>query len=239
MYIAICDDDVQFCEILRNKIYIYSNNHNWEAVIDVYYSGEEICNTNKKYDIIILDYKMQRLDGLSTAKSLRKGANAFSCIIFLTSFSDVAISAYEVDTYRFVLKSTLFEGLFKVFDEYRRSIKKSHKISVKSKGEFFIINTENIVFCESQDKIVLLYLSNGTSISTRSKLSVIFKSVPSTEFVQICKSVIVNFKYIEKESKNTLTLKNSNSKLFISRNYAKQFKRKYINYLRDIMQRII
>ena len=61
MYIAICDDDIQFCDILKNEIYTYSNNHNWESVVDVYYSGEEICNTNKKYDIIILDYTFEQL----------------------------------------------------------------------------------------------------------------------------------------------------------------------------------
>lgn len=235
MYIAICDDDINFCEILKNEIYTYSNNHNWESVVDVYYSGEEICNTSKKYNIIILDFQMHLLNGLDTAKALRKGPNAFSCIIFLTSFSDIAISAYEVDTYRFVLKSTLFKGLFKALDDYRISIKENHKIRVKSEGDFLTIHTDDIVFFESQDKIVLLHLSNGTIISTRNKLSVILKSVPSTEFVQICKSFVVNFMYIERESENTLILKNSTDKLFISRNYTKQFKQKYINYLRDKM----
>ena len=236
MYIAICDDDIQFCNILKDEIYTYSNMHNWESVVDVYYSGEEICKTDKKYDIIILDYQMHVLNGLDTAKALRKGANAFSCIIFLTSFSDIAISAYEVDTYRFVLKSTLFEGLFKALDDYRKSIKLSHSIRIKSEGDFLTIPTKDIVFFESQDKIVLLHLSNGSIVNTRNKLSVILKLLPSTEFVQISKSFVVNFKYIARESENTLTLKNITDKLFISRNYTKQFKQKYINYLRDKIQ---
>ena len=176
---------------------------------------------------------MNFLNGLDTAKALRKGVNAFSCIIFLTSFSDIAISAYDVDTYRFVLKSTLFEGLFKALDDYRKSIKQSFKIRIKSDGDFITIPTDDIVFFESQDKIVLLHLSNGSVISTRNKLSAILSSVPSTDFVQISKSYVVNYKYILRESENTLTLKNCSDKLFISRNHAKQFKTKYINYLKD------
>lgn len=236
MNIAICDDDIQFCDILKDKIYTYSNDHNWESVVDVYYSGEEICNTDKKYDIIILDYQMHILNGLDTAKTLRKGVNAFSCIIFLTSFSDIAISAYEVDTYRFVLKSALFEGLYKALDDYRKLIKLSHSIRIKSEGDFLTIPTNDIVFFESQDKIVLFHLSNGSVLNTRNKLSAILKLLPSTEFVQISKSFVVNFKYIVRESENTLILKNITDVLFISRNYAKQFKQKYINYLRDKMQ---
>jgi len=233
MYIAICDDDIQFCNTLKSKIYAYSNKHNWESVVDVYHSGEEICAANIKYDIIILDYQMHVLNGLDTAKSLRKGVNALSCIIFLTSFSDIAISAYDVDTYRFVLKSTLFEGLFKALDDYRKSIKQNFKLRVKSDGDFITIPTDDIVFFESQDKIVLLHLSNSSVISTRNKLSAILSSVPATEFVQISKSYVVNYKYISRESENTLILKNCSNTLFISRNYAKQFKTKYINYLRD------
>ena len=64
MRIAICDDDLQLCNSIKYNIYEYANNHNWEPVVDVYSSGEEIVDSTIKYDIIFMDYQMDGIDGL-------------------------------------------------------------------------------------------------------------------------------------------------------------------------------
>ena len=106
MYIAICDDDLNLLSQLKSKIYIYCNEHKIDSVIDIYSSGEDFLASNINYDIAILDYKMHNLNGLDTAKILRTRSEYSTCIIFLTSFPEIAISSYSVDTYIFVVNNS-------------------------------------------------------------------------------------------------------------------------------------
>lgn len=234
MRIAICDDEKSFFSVLKSKIYDYSNLHNWESVVDTYDCGYDLINTKIKYDIIILDYQMEQIDGLETAKLLRSGINKFSCIIFLTSFPEIAISAYDVDTYRFVVKSSLFDGLYKALDDFRKIIKVNYDISIKSSNEFITINTGKITFLEVQNKNSFLHLDNGQMYETKKSLTDLYKELPHTHFFRIHKSFIVNFMHISERGQNYVKVRNYDYELPISRNYLSKFKQKYYNYLKDL-----
>lgn len=62
MRIAICDDETLFLSQLKSKIYEYSNKHNLEPVVDEYTVGSNLINSSIKYDIIILDYQMDKIE---------------------------------------------------------------------------------------------------------------------------------------------------------------------------------
>lgn len=232
MKIAICDDEKIFLTELKSKIYDYSNSCNWEPIIDTYYSGIDLINSNLKYDIIILDFQMENLDGLKTAKILREGKNKLSCIIFLTSYPEIAISAYEVDTYRFVVKNSLYDGLYRALDDFRKMYRIDYEIIIKSDNESYTINTENIVFIEVQDKYSFLHLADNKVLQTRKTLRQLYKEVPHTHFFRIHKSFVVNFKYIYKQGNYFVKVKTYKNDLPISRNYFSKFKQKYYNYLK-------
>ena len=86
MRIAICDDEALFLAQLKSKIYEYSNKHNLEPVVDEYTIGSDLINSNIKYDIIILDYQMDKIDGLETARQLRNGINIISIYGYIVSY---------------------------------------------------------------------------------------------------------------------------------------------------------
>ncbi len=233
MRIAICDDESGFLGELKQKIYEYSNSHNWEPVIESFDSGEELILSKEKFDLIILDYQMNGLTGLETAKQLRQGKNCYACIIFLTSYPEIAIPAYSVDTYRFVVKSTLFSGLYKALDDFRNIQRMDYDISIKSDGEFITLNTSDIIFIEAQNKDIFIHLVNGKVIFTKTNLSHLYQMVPSSHFCKVHKSYIVNFKYVEQRCQREIYLKGENRFIPISRNYKNEFNTKYNNYLKD------
>ena len=226
MRIAVCDDESYFVKELVKNIYKYANLHNWEPVVDSYYSGMSLSLSQKKYDIIILDFQMDDINGIDTAKLLRKGKNRFSCIIFLTNYPEIAIPAYEVDTYRFVVKNDLFDGLYNAFDDYRLSIKPDYDISIKSGNEYLTIYTEN--------KDILIHLSNNEIITTKTNLTTLFSEVPHTHFFKIHKSYIVNFKYIAIQGSNYIKLKGFPLIIPISRQQLSKFKIAYYNFIKDL-----
>ncbi len=233
MKIAICDDDISFVTKLKNELYNYANLHNLEPVIDCYYSGEEIINAKVKYNLIILDYQMGQINGLDAAKELRKGINQFACIIFLTNYPEIAIPAYEVDTYRFVVKDTLYQGIFNALDNFRSSKKEDYDIAIKSKYEWIVVNTENIIYFESQNKDIIIYLVDGRTIYTKMKLSSFYNMVPHTHFVKTHKSYIVNLNYIQLIHSTSLKLKKIDLVVPLSRNCKSDFMKKYHNYISE------
>lgn len=233
MKIAICDDELLFLEKLKAKIYDYSNKHNWESIVDAYSSGTALIASNIKYDLIILDYQMDEINGLETARMLRDGINKLACIIFLTGFPHIAISAYSVDTYRFVLKNTLYEGLYSALDDFRNTQTIDYDICIKSNNEFISINTNEIAFMEVQNKDSFIHTSNNKTIITKTPLKKLYSQVPHSHFFRIHKSYVVNLKYIKKRVNSLLFIKASDYKLPISRKYLSKFKEVYYNFIKD------
>lgn len=235
MKIALCDDEPVFSVRLKSAVYAYANKNNWEPAVDVYKSGTELVKANVRYDIIILDYKMDGLNGLETAKALRAGVNCFSCIIFLTNYPEIAIPAYEVDTYRFVLKNTLNQGLFNALDDFRRMKGFDYDISVKACPDNFLLtlNTSEIIFIEVINKECIIHTTNGGEILTRRSLSGLFSELPNTHFYRIHKAYAVNFQHIKERSNTFLKVTGCSLQLPISRNYLREFKKAYYNFLKN------
>lgn len=103
MLIAICDDEPLFCKILKDKLYSYSNKNNLNYCVDVFYDGQELLSEIREYDIVFLDYQMPNIDGLATAKEIRK-RNMLSMIVFISSFPEVVYKTFQYDTFRFLIK---------------------------------------------------------------------------------------------------------------------------------------
>lgn len=234
--IAVCDDERHILEIIKRKLYDYSNSHNWESVVDTFDSGNKLIESDTKYDIIILDYQMNEIDGLETAKLLRQGHNSQACIIFLTSFPEVAIPAYDVDTYRFVLKNNIDIGLTKALDDFRNMQTYDIDLCIKVDREFVSVNSKDIVFIEVVNKICYIHLNTGKVIETKTTLSSLYGKLPKTHFFKIHKAYVVNFSYIARRKENDIYLKSYNLSIPISRNYLTAFKRKYYNFLNDLVR---
>ena len=145
MRILIVEDSYSLADTLQTAL----KNENY--IVDAVFDGSDGYEYGRTgiYDIIILDYQMDKIDGLETARQLRNGINEFACIIFLTNYGEISIDAYSVDTYRFVLKSTLWDGLYNALDDYRKRMNTGKSISVKSDGSYITIDTDEIVFIES------------------------------------------------------------------------------------------
>lgn len=73
--IAICDDEEYFRIREKQLILNYMANKTYRCKIDMFNSGKEILNLKKavsQYDIIFLDVNMEEIDGIETAKEIKK-----------------------------------------------------------------------------------------------------------------------------------------------------------------------
>lgn len=74
---------------------------------------------NGGFDLILLDIEMPRLDGLETARRLRR-IDREVCIIFMTNMARYAIQGYEVDAVDFVVKPV---GYFTFLQKFKKAVR--------------------------------------------------------------------------------------------------------------------
>lgn len=229
MFAALCDDDKYITEKLKNLLLTYAKENRIIIEIDEFQSGERLLNSEIDYDIIVLDYQLGNTDGLTVAKELRK-RNVLSCIIFLTSYPHFMIDAFEVNTFRFLLKPIDKSKFFKAIDDYVKIIDANYPITVIQNKELKKINSNEICFIEADGKYSNIHLNTKVMHCSKT-LSGVTKLLPAYCFVKTHRSYVVNLHYVKSYSSDTVYLSNGEA-AYLSKNYQKSFRTSYMNFLK-------
>ncbi|HBN6114160.1 TPA: response regulator, partial [Clostridioides difficile] len=111
--IAVCEDEKETQLLIEDYLENILEDINIEYEIQKYLSGEDLLESNlKDIDILLLDIKMEKLNGMDTARKIREVDNEME-IIFITSLIDYVQEGYEVRAYRYLLKPIELEDLKK------------------------------------------------------------------------------------------------------------------------------
>lgn len=87
--IAICDDDSIGRGLLQESLEYLLQENNLQAEISSYCSGQELLREQNRYDILFLDIRMPKINGIRTAEKYPGSGMKISIIIFLTSYEDL------------------------------------------------------------------------------------------------------------------------------------------------------
>lgn len=236
MRIAVCDDERSWVDALKALLDEYFLPKHIEYYSSVFFGGLELIKSKEKYDIIFLDYKMGDLNGIETARKIREQNNDCT-IIFVSSYPDIAIDAFEVDAYRFLVKPIDKEKLFQSIDAHRKKIEHDNYLIIKSRTETTNIKTSKIIFCEAEGKHSVIHMENE-KIKVLKNLKEIERQLPKDSFFRCHKAYIVAFAHI-KNYKNDRVVLDNGAEAFISRNYLSSFKTAFHEYvLKYNMERI-
>ncbi|MDR1753781.1 MAG: LytTR family DNA-binding domain-containing protein [Eubacterium sp.] len=227
MRLAICDDDNALIQTLKPVIYQYANSRKFELVIDAYNSGEALLQTQTIYDIILLDYQMGELDGLSTARKLRE-KNINCAIIFMTNYPHFVYEAFEVSAFRFFEKPLAHSKLYAALDDYFKMHGNDYPILLQHNRETVQVNTKDIVFLEAKNKYCDIHLTRDQMLCAKT-MAVISRLLPKNHFYKVNRAFIINLNYISKYNNDEISLKNG-EKVHVSRSYLKAFKAAYREY---------
>lgn len=228
MFAALCDDDKYVTEEVKKLLLEHAKENRITVDIDEFENGEELLNSEKDYDIIVLDYQLGSTDGLTVAKELRK-RNVLSSIIFLTSYPNFMIDAFEVNTFRFLLKPIDRLKFFKAIDDYIKIVDSNYPITIIQNKELKKINSNEICYIEADGKYSNIHLSDKIMHCSKT-LSGVTKLLPTYCFVKTHRSFVVNLHYIKSYSSDTVYLSNGES-AYLSKNYQKTFQTSYMNFL--------
>jgi len=240
--IAVCDDNNYYCGYIKNIIDKYMKSHADIAFnIDTYSSGKELIGLGiaiQKYQITFLDINMDDIDGLETARNIRKYSDKIY-IVFITAFYSYSLGGYEVEAIRYILKNDKLE---KAIYECLKTI--LHKMisaiePVKIKFSFIdgkkAITISTILYVESNLHKLEFWIMEAElkSYKQYGKLDDIDKALSAYGFIRIHKSYLVNIKQIRNVLGNKAILRNG-IELSISKSQYKKVKESFIEYNGDI-----
>lgn len=229
--IAICDDDELFCNQIEKCI--KSQFDNKDVKIEVYYSGEKLCedlSSGVWYDLIFLDIELIKMSGVDVGRIIRKKLkNEKIHIVYVSSKREYAMELFSVRPLNFLIKPIKENDI-------KENVKKAINLSAtqndffefKHSNELFRIPLSCIMYFESKGRKIKVHEINKT-YELYCKLDEVESRVGDS-FVRIHKSYLINNIYIKSWKYENIFLQNE-IMLPISHTYRKIVRSKLIkNY---------
>lgn len=230
MKIAICDDDWHMQQTLR--LFIDQTYQDLDMLVDGFTSGEALLAAVQKqsqpYQLILLDIEMRGIDGIETAKRLRKLLP--DCyIIFITSHDEFALTGYEVAAFRYLVKPVQPEKLTEAISAVRAELSDHITLHVEDGPVEALLRVKNIYYIEAQDKRVRVVLKD-TAFGDRRGIDEIERALAGEDFFRVHRSYLINFRYVARLDKNEILLV-SGEQIPLSRLRKKAFKNAFQTYV--------
>lgn len=231
MRIVICDDEKNIRELIANKV----AKQYPDAEISFFQSGEELLLVDESIDILFLDIQMSGIDGMETARELRKKDKKV-ILIFVTAVEEYVFQAFDVGAFNYIVKP-IDDGKFS--DVLHRAVGEwsSQNINEKEPEErYVLINNsgvhtkvilDEIVYAEVFNRKVVIHKLDG-EIEYYGKMSDL-ESLAGDSFFRPHRAYLINFKYVEKYDATTIYLERG-TVLMAKQNYP-EFVKKYMKYI--------
>lgn len=111
IHIAIVEDTAFDRKVLRDCLTEYCRESGNEAQIVEFSDGSELLKRYpEKLNILFMDIAMEKMDGLTAARILRRRDEKV-LLIFVTSMVQYAVQGYSVDAMDFLVKPVTYTGL--------------------------------------------------------------------------------------------------------------------------------
>lgn len=207
-HIAICDDnaaDTQYLSMLLRK---WAEQSGTLLRTDTFPTAEAFLfhyQEEKDYDILLLDIEMEKMDGVTLARTIRR-ENESVQIVFITGYSDYIAEGYDVSALHYLMKPVQKEKLYQVLG---RALEKLHRneqmLTLQLSGEMLRIPLHEIHYLEVCRNYVTIH---GKQDYTVRKTLGEFEPLLSECFFRLGRSYILNLNRVARITRTEVTLQN-------------------------------
>ena len=226
--IAICEDETYLLEELRKKAETYLKTRHYPAEIRTFTSGEDLLKEQRPFDLILLDLMLPGINGLETAKRL----SSKSRIIFITSYREYAVDAFEVEAVHYLLKPVTDERLYQAMDRALNRSKQEddRTLALIKSGSTHILPIRDILYCEVFDHRVCIHTAQG-NYEYSGTLDMLEGKLDG-RFFRCHRSYLINMSHVVGQEKGTALVSNGN-RVLISRRKQAEFMQRLLHNLKN------
>ena len=229
--VAICDDNLCIIESIRRVCLNHYKQHNVELFM--FTSGEQLLQSNKRFDLIFMDVEMENMNGIETVREIRK-TDIHVLIVMLSEHPRFKLEAFPLHVFDFLDKPVIEDKIMHVLREVDKYFIKDNKnkyVTFKIKDRYINLNIDDIYYFCHENRKVKIYSSHGI-FELYESLSELVKRLNCFGFSQPHQSFIINLRYVLQLAKTEVILMN-NTVIPISRYKGKQFSEECLQFIRE------
>lgn len=230
MKIAICDDERAVCDQIKNLTEAYLQAKGIQGECETFNVYQQLQGRESEFDLFLLDYKMPDIDGLEFAHKLYEEYGEKKTIIFITAYPEIVYDAFEVRTYRFLIKPVEKEKLNAALDAYIERYRAHYYLSVFSDGRTEVIPLEDILYIEVMRKDCMIVLA-GRTVVCKKTIAAFEEELTPFDFYRVHRAYLVNMRKIRSYDSRIIQLDNG-EKIFMGPKKYGDFCKAYIKLLK-------
>ena len=221
---AICDDSIEFNEILSYKI-----KNALSKLIDIEYTVTSFTDLdtfkeyydNNRVDIAFLDVMVNDRNAIDWSISNLK--NSYTQSVFMTSYPQCAYNLSETNCCYFIIKQKMNDE--SITNALRKALKnttqkKNNMTIVKSGSKNIAVNFNELIYIETFNNNLVLHITNEEPITIYSTLKEYEKTLPPN-FLRCHKCFMVNMNHIVSFEQYKFKVNSGDENLFRRKNILK------------------
>lgn len=189
--------------------------------------GEALLEYLRRFalDIVFLDCKMEGMDGIETAKAIRRNDNRL-VIILLTDFAGYARFGYGAGIFDYILKKEFCQHADRVFAKAVKQIRDNYAktYAVRTGNGLFHLNIVDILYIESHANKKEIVMRDGQNHVFYGTIDDIENDLKKHGFIRPHGSFLVNSNYVRILMPDSLWIAGFDTPLPVSR---RKYKRAY------------
>jgi DNA-binding LytR/AlgR family response regulator len=227
--VAICEDESKDRDRLIHLLQDYKEEYEMDMSIDIYANGEVLISKfNNQYHVIFMDVILGGLDGIKTAKQIRKSDPSVA-IIYATHHNTNAINCYSVDASDYLMKPVTYVHLKRALMKATPYIRqKKYSMLINNKNSAFELSLYDVLYVEYELRTLKIHKVTGETIAMKGTLKSVLEVDKGELMVKINKYQLVNRIWLDKCEEGKVYLKDGRSSLCVSRERWKEVKDIYI-----------
>lgn len=234
MNVIICDDQKDELEHIRQIVSEYADAHS-ELFIQIKcflnpFDLLDDMNANGAPDIALLDICMPGILGTEIVQEIRDKNEDSTDFIFLTTSSDFAVEAFALHVNDYLTKPYTKERLTDTLDRVIEKRRKRLCVPIASGKEIHLIDLYQVMYIESRNHNVHIYLKSGKRITTHTTLTTLKNLYANVSgFMTVGASYIINLRCVQSVLQTAVLMENGES-IPVPRRLRSELKKQYFDF---------
>ena len=225
MRIALCDDESRENDRIASLIEDFAAKRDYEIRCEKFTDGEALL-TQEKFDLYLLDYRLENETGVEIAKALKEKYNRAVSICFLTSYESAAVEVINEGVYAdgFLKKPVEPALLYEKLESfYKRS--SVQRLELKKGSVWHTVFARDILYIEGAGKKSAIHFFDRVEEFNYLLADMESEVLGEGAFYRIHRSYIVNLMYVSAYDAKFVTLQNGEKLPLKAKGFQQAYRR--------------